>query len=100
MTAAFTVAVANSASLSYQWQYDNGLQMTNLSDGGSISGATASTLVIANATPADAGAYSVIVSNAAGAVSSSPAFLAVFPWRPTITPQPATRPCWRGRRSP
>ena len=45
--------------------------------------------MINNAAPADAGAYSVIVSNAAGAVSSSPAFLAVFPWRPVITAQPS-----------
>ncbi len=88
MTASFSVAVGNSASLSYQWQYDNGQYVTNLSDGGSISGAASTTLVIANAAPTNAGAYSVIVSNAAGAVASAQAFLAVFPWRPVITVQP------------
>jgi uncharacterized repeat protein (TIGR03803 family) len=91
MTATFTVAVANSASLSYQWQYDNGLYVTSLTDGGDISGSTSSTLVISNTAPADAGAYSVIVSNAAGAVASAEAFLAVFPWRPTITAQPSSQ---------
>ena len=97
-TASFTVGVANSASLSYQWQYDNGMYVTNLTDGGDLSGSTTSTLVISNAAPADAGAYSVIVSNAAGAVASTEAFLAVFPWRPVITAQPAARPSWRARR--
>jgi uncharacterized repeat protein (TIGR03803 family) len=97
MAASFTVAVANSASLSYQWQYDNGRYLTNLSNGGNISGATSSTLTIANASPAEAGAYSVIVSNAAGALSSAPAFLAVFPWRPTITAQPADQSVLAGQ---
>jgi uncharacterized repeat protein (TIGR03803 family) len=91
MTAAFTVATANGASCSYQWQYDNGLSVTNLADGGNISGSATSTLVISNASPANAGAYSVIVSNAGGAVSSSDAFLAVFPWRPVITSQPSNQ---------
>ncbi|HOC54384.1 MAG TPA: immunoglobulin domain-containing protein [Verrucomicrobiota bacterium] len=97
MTAGFSVAVANHASLSCQWQYDNGVYVTNLSDGGRISGATASTLLIANAAPTDAGAYSVIVSNAAGAISSSQAFLAVFPWRPTITAQPTSQTVMAGQ---
>ncbi len=91
MTASFTVAVSNSASCSYQWQYDNGQYVTNLTDGGNVFGAAASTLVISNATPANAGAYSVIVSNAGGAVSSSVAFLAVFPWRPVIITQPTSQ---------
>ena len=91
MTASFTVTVANAASLSYQWQYDNGLYVTSLTDGGDISGSTSGTLVISNTAPADAGAYSVIVSNAAGAVASAEAFLAVFPWRPTITAQPVSQ---------
>ncbi|MGD0258926.1 MAG: choice-of-anchor tandem repeat GloVer-containing protein [Verrucomicrobiota bacterium] len=91
MTASFTVGVANSAWVSYQWQYDNGLYVTNLTDGGNVSGSAASTLVISNATPAEAGAYSVIVSNAAGAVVSTEAFLAVFPWRPVITVEPSSQ---------
>ena len=91
MTASFAVGVANSASLSYQWQYDNGAYKISLTDGGNISGSTAGTLVISNAAPADAGAYSVMVSNAAGAVASSGALLGVLPWRPVITAQPSNQ---------
>jgi uncharacterized repeat protein (TIGR03803 family) len=97
MTASFAVAVASSASLSYQWQYDNGKVVTDLTDGGNLSGATSSTLVIANAAPAQAGAYSVVVSNAAGAVASSQAFLWVLPWRPVITEQPADQTVLAGQ---
>ena len=88
MTASFTVGVSNSASCSYQWRFDNGQYVTNLTDGGNVSGSATSTLVISDAVPADDGAYSVIVSNAAGAVASSNAFLGVLPWRPVITAQP------------
>jgi uncharacterized repeat protein (TIGR03803 family) len=97
VTASFIVGVANSASVSYQWQYDNGLYVTRLTDDDSISGSTASTLVISNAAPADEGAYSVIVSNAAGSVVSTEAFLAVFPWRPTITVQPISQTVLAGQ---
>ena len=79
---------ANSASASYQWQYDNGLEVIDVADDTDVSGSKTSTLVIRNTAPEDAGAYSVIVSNAAGTVSSVEAFLAVFPWRPVITAQP------------
>ena len=91
MTATFTVGTSNSASLSYQWQYDNGLYVTDLTDGDGVSGSITSTLVISNAAPADAGAYSVIVSNAAGTAVSAEAFLAVFPWRPVITTSPSSQ---------
>ena len=91
MTASFTVGVANSASLSYQWKYDDGMYVTNLTDGANVSGSGASTLVIGDAAPADAGAYSVVVSNAAGTVASSEAFLGVVPWRPMITSQPSSQ---------
>ena len=97
MTATFTVALSNSVSCLYQWQCDNGLSVTNLTDGGNVSGSASSTLVIANAAPADAGAYSVIVSNPAGAVSSAEAFLAVFPWRPVITAPPTSQTVLAGQ---
>ncbi|HVM50572.1 MAG TPA: choice-of-anchor tandem repeat GloVer-containing protein [Candidatus Acidoferrum sp.] len=87
-TATFTVALSNSASCSFQWLYDNGSYVTNLTDGGPISGAASGTLSIANVMPADAGAYRVTVTNAAGSVTSQQAFLGVLPWRPVITTQP------------
>ena len=69
------------APFTYQWLFDSG----------TISGATASSYTRSNAQPADAGTYSVIVSNAAGsATSSPPAVLTVIavPTPPGITTQP------------
>ncbi|MEI7939032.1 MAG: choice-of-anchor tandem repeat GloVer-containing protein [Verrucomicrobiota bacterium] len=90
-TASFTVGVSNRASCSYQWRFDNGTFVTNLTDGTNVSGSATSTLVLSNAMPADDGAYSVIVSNAAGSVASANAYLAVLPWRPVITTYPASQ---------
>jgi uncharacterized repeat protein (TIGR03803 family) len=74
-TATFTVAVIGDQPLSYQWR-ENGINLTN---GGSISGATTSSLIISNIAPASAGSYSVIVSNAIYAVTSVNAVLTVLP---------------------
>jgi hypothetical protein len=86
-TATFTVGASGGLSLFYQWQA-NGI---NLTDGGKISGSTTSTLTVDNISIADAGPYSVIVSNAVGAVSSSTAFLKVISSSPIITLQPANQ---------
>ncbi len=67
------VAVSGARPLSYQWQ-KNG---TNLVDGGNLAGSTNRTLTVANVAPADAGAYSVTVSNALGSVTSAAAHLTV-----------------------
>ncbi len=91
MVASFTVGTANSASCCYQWRFDNGQYVTNLTDGGNVSGSATSTLLISDALAADDGSYSVIVSNAAGEVSSSNALLGVLPWRPVITTQPTNQ---------
>ncbi|MHC4796835.1 MAG: immunoglobulin domain-containing protein, partial [Planctomycetota bacterium] len=72
-TAQFTVAASGEGTLSYQWQKDGG----NLSNGGDISGATSTTLQIANAETADEGNYRCVVSNAAGSVNSNTASLTV-----------------------
>jgi hypothetical protein len=64
--ATFSVT-ATGTSLTYQWR----LNETN------ISGATASTYTRINAQPSHAGNYTVVVSNAVGAVTSSNAVLAV-----------------------
>jgi subtilisin family serine protease len=61
------VEVEGSEPFSYQW----------LKDDLAIEGATASTFVKASALPEDSGLYSVRVSNAFGAVTSSPAIVAV-----------------------
>jgi len=54
-------------SLNYQWQ-KNG---TNLVNGGNLSGATNSTLTIANLSDADAAIYSAVVGDATSSVTIS-----------------------------
>jgi len=77
--ATFTVAASGSLPLSYQWQVGG----TNLSDGGQVAGSSTSTLTLGSVTAANAGTYSVIVSNALAAVRSAPALLIVTP---AVTP--------------
>ncbi len=90
-TAAFAVGTSTNALLSYQWFFDNGSVVTRLVDGGNLSGSSTATLTISNASFSSEGAYSVIVSNAAGAATSSLAFLTIVPWRPVIIQQPASQ---------
>lgn len=73
-TASFTVAATGSSAVSYQWKRDG----VNLVNGGDISGATSATLTIANAQAADAGIYTVGVTNLAGGLLSAPARLRVL----------------------
>ncbi|MCX7922339.1 MAG: DUF4347 domain-containing protein [Clostridia bacterium] len=74
-TATLTVAAAGDAPLTYQWKKGG----TDVSDGGNISGATTDTLTITNAQAADAGNYTVVVTNGAGNVTSNVATLTVNP---------------------
>jgi sugar lactone lactonase YvrE len=66
-----SVAANGTTPLLFQW-LKNG---TNLIDGGHVAGSTTPTLGIGPFAGGDAGQYSVIVSNAWGAVTSSPAML-------------------------
>jgi uncharacterized repeat protein (TIGR03803 family) len=72
-TARFTATAFSPEPLNYQWQ-KNG---TNLAEGGNLSGATNSTLTIANVSDADAASYSAVVSDATGSVTTSNAVLTV-----------------------
>jgi Immunoglobulin I-set domain len=66
----FTVVASGTAPLTYQWQ----------KDGAAVAGATASTYTTAPTTVADDGAqYTVVVSNAAGSMTSDAARLSVTP---------------------
>jgi hypothetical protein len=75
--ATFTVVAAGTPSPAYQWRFN----------GANISGATESSYVLANAQPANAGSYSVVVTNVAGSVTNSNAMLSVNA-APAITTQP------------
>ena len=90
-TTSFTVGTASNALQYYQWQLDNGSYQTNLTDGGSLSGSGAATLTVSNVAPANVGAYSVVITNAAGSATSAVAYLSIIPWRPVITMQPASQ---------
>jgi uncharacterized repeat protein (TIGR03803 family) len=92
MTATFSVGTASNALLYYQWQFDSGSGSTNLTDGGGISGSATSSLTIGNVSPGDVGAYSVIVSNAAGPVTSDSASLTIITGEaPVIVSAPRTQ---------
>jgi hypothetical protein len=73
-TVSFSTAALGNAPLSYQWQQNQ----TNLSDGGSVSGSASANLTLGPVTSANCGSYTVIVSNALGAVTSAPAVFAVY----------------------
>jgi hypothetical protein len=68
-TATFSAAAGGSVPLGYQWQRN----------GVNIAGATTSTLTIPNAYYTDAGSYTLVVANAVGSATSSPATLGVLP---------------------
>ena len=68
-TGALSANVSGTRPISFQWQF-NGTNLT---------GATAATLTFTAVTPAQAGTYTLIASNAAGQVTSNPAILTVEP---------------------
>jgi len=67
-SASFAVTARGTAPFTYQW----------LLNGGAITGQTASNLVINPVAVTNAGTYSVVVSNSAGGIASSPAVLTVL----------------------
>jgi uncharacterized repeat protein (TIGR01451 family) len=80
-TASFAVTASGTPSPDHQWYFNE----TNL-----IAGATGTSLTLPSAQFFDAGAYSVVVSNEAGVVVSSPAMLTVrVP--PAILQHPTSR---------
>jgi uncharacterized repeat protein (TIGR03803 family) len=74
-TIVLTVAAVGNQPLSYQWQESG----TNLSDAGNLSGSASRSLTFQNTSGANAGTYSVIVSNSFGTAASSAAVLSVTP---------------------
>ena len=78
--ATFTVAGTGNPLPSYQWYFNTG----------GISGANASSLVLSNVQPANAGSYSAVLSNAAGSVTSSIALLTIWT-PPVVTSQPQSQ---------
>jgi alpha-tubulin suppressor-like RCC1 family protein len=78
-TATFTVVATSGSPLTYQWQKDG----VNLADNGRIVGSKNATLTIAGVQSADAGSYTVIVTNSVTNLTSAPAALIVIPALPS-----------------
>ena len=76
--ARFSVIATGSSPLSYQWTFE----------GVPLAAATNATLFVTNPQSANEGVYSVIVSNAAGSITSAPALLRVLPAAPVILAGP------------
>ena len=77
-TVMLTVTATGTGPLTYQWS----------KDGVALAGATSATYTIASFAAANVGSYTVTVTNAVGAASSSAASLSVDP--DTVTPEPGT----------
>jgi uncharacterized delta-60 repeat protein len=82
--AVFSVTAAGSATLGYQWRKGT----TKLANGGNVSGALTNTLTLSSVLGNDAAAYSVVVTNSYGSVTSQIAMLSVV-GDPAVTNQPA-----------
>ena len=69
----FSVIATGTAPLSYQWQKDG----VDLTDGGSIIGASTSSVAIVDVMESDEGGYRCVVSNVAGTDASNTSVLTV-----------------------
>jgi len=76
-----SVTAAGTGPLSYQWR----------KGGVAVAGAVGATFTISRATPADAGSYDVVVSNAGGSINSAAAAVTVTTIPVGITRQPTDR---------
>jgi hypothetical protein len=73
----FNVTASGSLPLSYQWYTNN--TTTPVSNGGNITGATSNVLTISPVMLANAGGYTLVVTNQYGSVTSSVANLLITP---------------------
>jgi hypothetical protein len=82
----FQVSASGAPPLSFWW-FRNGTN--TLSDSTNVSGSSTATLALASVLGSDSGVYTVMITNASGAITSAPATLTVND--PLITSQPASR---------
>ena len=85
VSASFSVTATGTAPLAYKW-LKNGGAITN---GTKYSGATSNLLTVATVTTNDAANYTVVITNAAGSVTSAIAPLTIVA-TPTLTTPPAS----------
>lgn len=72
-TVVLSVSATGVQPMAYQWYKDGNA----LTDGGNVSGSTTDTLTIQNAQPANSGTYQVVITNAYGATTSTPATVTI-----------------------
>jgi DNA-binding beta-propeller fold protein YncE len=96
--ASFSVAVAGSAPLGYQWLFNgtNLVDGTNPASGAQTAGSAKPNLKLYKTQPAQAGNYTVVVTNAFGSVTSAVATLTVNLY-PAITRDPTNQIVLQGR---
>ena len=82
----FSVLASGTQPLLYQWRFN----------GTNLAAATVSSLVLTNVQVANAGSYSVFVSNSVGTILSSNALLTVNSPPPCAPPPPGLVSWWRG----
>jgi uncharacterized repeat protein (TIGR01451 family) len=87
-SASFQVSASGTSPLNYQW-WANGTNAV---------GTSTNLLTVTNAQPGQAGAYSVVVTNSAGSVTSSVAILTVGT-PPSITQQPSAQTVVQGQNA-
>ena len=78
-----------STNFGYQWQFN----------GVSIARATNSSYTVTNASPANAGSYTVIVSNVVATVTSAPPATLTIQSAPAITAQPTNQKVFLGQKA-
>ncbi len=89
------VTVAGDPAPTLQWRKDG----TNITNGGTISGATSATLKLNGATPSDSGNYTVVATNSRGTVTAGPFALTVNPdnvWYQPVTTGKDTALSYKG----
>jgi uncharacterized repeat protein (TIGR03803 family) len=86
-TVQFSVSATGSPPLSYQWFFE----ATN-----ALVGGPSPTLQLTNVQPSQAGAYTVVITNAFGAVTSPPASLNLSLTPPTLITSPTSQVAWTG----
>ena len=84
-TVSFSVVATSGLAISYQWKFN----------GTNLSGKTTSSLTLSNVQLTNGGSYSVVLTNNAGAITSSSVMLSVFV-PPSITGQPQNQTIVQG----